>query len=130
MFIYKNIPECDIEKVIKIQKNSFEENLVFSCDMILKIYRIGCYHNNKLVGIALISGNTLLCLAVIPEYRSKSIGEILLRLSLKCGVTELQVNTLNTKALNLYIKCGFKSTKYIKDYYGNNKNAYKMNFIN
>ena len=59
---------------------------------------------------------------ILPDYRGKGYGRELLILAInklkefKVKAINLQVETENKNALNLYKSCGFKEN-YIMDYY-------------
>ena len=75
-------------------------------------------------------------MAVLPEYRRQGIAkqliEEMLRLSAEkgCQVCELEVNTENTPAVELYKKCGFEVAGIRKNFYRrsryNSRDAYTM----
>jgi len=66
-------------------------------------------------------------IAVHPDYRKNSIGELLLQNMLKVGYENnakwftLEVRASNTSAQNLYYKYGFKSLGLRKKYYQDNE---------
>jgi len=65
-------------------------------------------------------------LALRPEWRGRSLGELLLTSLLerahegKAPVVTLEVRVTNTAAQKLYVKYGFKQTKRRKHYYSDN----------
>lgn len=90
-------------------------------------YLIGYYQDDKLVGYTCVRTmfeEAQVCnIAVLPDYRRKGIAKLLiaemLRLSAEkgCKVCELEVNTENTPAVELYKKCGFEIVGTRKNFY-------------
>ncbi|MBQ3042538.1 MAG: ribosomal protein S18-alanine N-acetyltransferase [Clostridia bacterium] len=103
-------------------------------------YLIGYYQDDKLVGYTCVRAmyeEAQVCnVAVLPEYRRQGIAkqliEEMLRLSAEkgCQVCELEVNTENTPAVELYKKCGFEVAGIRKNFYRrsryNSRDAYTM----
>ncbi len=71
-------------------------------------------------------------IAVLPEYRRRHIGEILLALGMnamfKKGLEEvyLEVRVSNTPAIKLYEKFGMEKVGVVKKYYSDGEDAYIM----
>ena len=103
-------------------------------------YLIGYYDEDKLVGYTCVRAmyeEAQVCnVAVLPNYRRKGIAkqlvEEMLRLSVEkgCKYCELEVNTENEPAINLYKKCGFEVAGVRKNFYRrtryNSRDAYTM----
>lgn len=103
-------------------------------------YLIGYYHQDKLVGYTCVRAmyeEAQVCnVAVLPDYRRKGIAHQLIdemfRLSVEkgCKVCELEVNTENTPAVELYKKCGFQIAGVRKNFYRrsrySSRDAYTM----
>ena len=103
-------------------------------------YLIGYCQDDKLVGYTCVRAmyeEAQVCnVAVLPEYRRQGIAkqliEEMLRLSAEkgCQVCELEVNTENTPAVELYKKCGFEVAGIRKNFYRrsryNSRDAYTM----
>ena len=103
-------------------------------------YLIGYYQDDKLVGYTCVRAmyeEAQVCnVAVLPEYRRQGIAkqliEEMLRLSAEkgCQICELEVNTENTPAVELYKKCGFEVAGIRKNFYRrtryNSRDAYTM----
>ena len=103
-------------------------------------YLIGYYQDDKLVGYTCVRAmyeEAQVCnIAVLPEYRRQGIAkqliEEMLRLSAEkgCKYCELEVNTENEPAINLYKKCGFEVAGVRKNFYRrtryNSRDAYTM----
>ena len=103
-------------------------------------YLIGYYQDDKLVGYTCVRAmyeEAQVCnVAVLPEYRRQGIAkqliEEMLRLSAEkgCQVCEVEVNTENTPAVELYKKCGFEVAGIRKNFYRrsryNSRDAYTM----
>ncbi|CAF0993533.1 unnamed protein product, partial [Didymodactylos carnosus] len=71
--------------------------------------------------------NLYVCfLSVLPEYRQYGLAKNLLNAIILQAYDNdikqvtLNVNVENIKAIKLYTKCGFRCTKYIRDYYASN----------
>lgn len=103
-------------------------------------YLIGYYQEDKLVGYTCVRAmyeEAQVCnVAVLPEYRRQGIAkqliEEMLRLSAEkgCQICELEVNTENTPAVELYKKCGFEVAGIRKNFYRrsrySSRDAYTM----
>jgi ribosomal-protein-alanine N-acetyltransferase len=69
----------------------------------------------------------IIAIAVIEEYRSCGIGELLLMgtmelaMARRCRIVTLEVRASNTPAQNLYKKYGFRCTGLRKQYYSDNR---------
>jgi len=74
----------------------------------------------------------ILSIAVIPEYRRKGIGSMLLNYLIKIAKEKglnsiiLEVKENNMPAINLYKKFNFKQIGYRKNYYLDGKDAIVM----
>lgn len=74
----------------------------------------------------------ILMLAVLEEYRRKKIGRKLLNkliqefINLSIKIVELEVKTENQKAIDFYIKNGFKIAETIPNFYQDGKDAHIM----
>ncbi len=103
-------------------------------------YLIGYYHQDKLVGYTCVRAmyeEAQVCnVAVLPDYRRMGIARQLidemLRLSAEkgCKICELEVNTQNTPAVELYKKSGFEVAGIRKNFYRrsrySSRDAYTM----
>ncbi len=88
---------------------------------------IGYFDEDKIVGyicVRTMYEEAQVCnIAVLPECRRKGIAtkliEAMLELSAKkeCEICELEVNTENTPAIQLYQKCGFEIVGTRKNFY-------------
>lgn len=62
-------------------------------------------------------------LAVLPEYRGKGLGKLLLQHMMQlaedkqCSGVLLQVNVNNSRAIEIYRKMGFETVRLLKGYY-------------
>ncbi|MBO5866982.1 MAG: ribosomal protein S18-alanine N-acetyltransferase [Clostridia bacterium] len=103
-------------------------------------YLIGYYEEDTLVAYTCVRAmyeEAQVCnIAVLPNYRRKGIAtkliDEMLRLSVDkgCKYCELEVNTENTPAIELYKKCGFEVAGIRKNFYRrtryNSRDAYTM----
>ena len=90
-------------------------------------YYYGCFHQGELVAFAgfwfVIDEGHVANIAVLPEWRGKHIGELLMRqlIAVCSGLggkrMTLEVRESNTAAVSLYEKLGFKQQGLRKDYY-------------
>jgi ribosomal protein S18 acetylase RimI-like enzyme len=96
------------------------------------------YNNNVLVGYCFCYPESprsgLICsLTVHPNFRNQKVANTLLRLSIDSLKEQLITNIIlhvrvdNIIAKNIYLKNGFEIKDIIKDYYGENQDAYLMN---
>ncbi|MCX8058679.1 MAG: ribosomal protein S18-alanine N-acetyltransferase [Spirochaetes bacterium] len=100
----------------------------------IKIYK--ALLKNKIVGFIIINEEEeasihILNLAVHPDYRNKKIASNLLNHVIALYKNNykkfyLEVRISNEIAISLYKKFGFKIEKIIKNYYGENEDAYLM----
>lgn len=130
---------ADIEEVCFV-KDAWTVNNLRGEFMNEYSYLIGYYQDDKLVGYTCVRAmyeEAQVCnVAVLPEYRRQGIAkqliEEMLRLSAEkgCQVCELEVNTENTPAVELYKKCGFEVAGIRKNFYRrsryNSRDAYTM----
>jgi len=77
---------------------------------------------------------SIVSLAVLPEYRGRGIGQMLLDNALdtlggKVDLVELQVGVSNFAAISLYLKSGFAVSCRIPRYYPDGEDAYLMKRI-
>ena len=103
-------------------------------------YLIGYYEEDKLVAYTCVRAmyeEAQVCnIAVLPNYRRKGIAtkliDEILRLSVDkgCKYCELEVNTENTPAIELYKQFGFEVAGIRKNFYRrtryNSRDAYTM----
>lgn len=103
-------------------------------------YLIGYYHQDQLVGYTCVRAmyeEAQVCnIAVLPDFRRKGIASQLiaemLRISAEkgCKICELEVNTQNAPAVELYKKCGFEIAGIRKNFYRrsrySSRDAYTM----
>ncbi|MEM1796547.1 MAG: ribosomal protein S18-alanine N-acetyltransferase [Zestosphaera sp.] len=138
--IVRNASLRDIEKIVKIERRSFEYPypitvfisalflhpelfLVIECGGLVKGYITGFVTTSNCCHIASI--------AVDPESRGVGLGKKLLtsfeercsELKIKC--LELEVSVKNERALNLYRKLGYKIIERLPNYYPDS-DAYLM----
>ncbi len=103
-------------------------------------YLIGYVEDDKIVGYTCVRAmyeEAQVCnIAVLPNQRRKGIAtkliDEMLRLSTEkgCKICELEVNTENAPAVELYKKCGFEVAGVRKNFYRrsryNSRDAYTM----
>ncbi|MDP8003422.1 MAG: ribosomal-protein-alanine N-acetyltransferase [Caldisphaera sp.] len=75
----------------------------------------------------------VISIAVLPEYRKKGIGSMLLneainrmKLNYNVEAVYLEVRVSNNEAINLYKKYGFEEVRIINEYYRDGEDAYVM----
>jgi ribosomal-protein-alanine N-acetyltransferase len=74
-------------------------------------------------------------LAVLPEYRGKGLGKLLLLHMMQlaedkhCSGVILQVNVNNTRAIEIYRKLGFETVRLLKGYYQRKKGKSEDAFL-
>ena len=95
----------------------------------------GYYDGDKILGYACVRimyEEAQVCnIAVLPDYRKQGIGTLLVNALVdyatdrKCEVVELEVNTLNEPAVNLYKKCGFEIAGTRVNFYRKSRYASK-----
>jgi ribosomal-protein-alanine N-acetyltransferase len=79
--------------------------------------------NSLLVGYCCVARNSIMSLSILPKYRGRGYGRLLLNTSLEGLKTKnykevsLHVRIDNTVAQNLYKSLGFKNVRIIKSYY-------------
>ncbi len=101
--------------------------------------RIVAYHMGRIeYGFSLkgkklfIKKGHVISIAVLEEYRKKSLGSALMQMALDqfskngCEISFLEVRTSNENAINIYKKNGYNITERIKGYYNDGEDAYVM----
>ncbi len=134
----------DLDAIYNIETTSFGYE-AFSKNFLLDLlcrfpeFFIVAEKDSKVVGYlsAVLEGYVnkichILSLAVLPEYRGKSIGSALLRYLIDLvkirGISSiiLEVKKDNVVAINLYKKFGFKTIGYRHKYYRDGSDALIM----
>ena len=88
------------------------------------------FSNFKKLGF--VKKGHVVSVAVLPEYRNRGIGRILVEEALngikqrKCDELYLEVRCSNTDAVRLYEKLGFIIKQQLKTYYRDGEDAYLM----
>ena len=150
---FRNINFIDIPDVMYVNRVSLPEN--YSRYTFIALYRlfkdisyvavdekldkvVGYIINKEDEGKSFFNSNNLVrkghvfSIAVLPEYRRKHIGKILLALGMKAmfkkGLEEvyLEVRVSNTPAIKLYEKFGMEKVGVVKKYYSDGEDAYIM----
>lgn len=137
----RDMVNSDLDKVMEI------ENLCFKAPWPKEdVYRE--LNDNKLAVLMVITINsevvgffdywntfesgTICQIAIHPNYQHQSLGTRLLEeifkdaYAKKTKTLTLEVRASNTKAINFYLKHGFKITLTKKNYYSNNEDALYM----
>lgn len=139
----------DLDQVLYINRTCLPEN--YSAYFFMDLYAnypetfIVAEEENKIVGYVMCRVETafsgfspakrghIISIAVLPNYRRRGIGEMLLKEALNAlinhyGVKDcyLEVRVSNEAAINLYKKLGFKIERVIRGYYADGENAYLM----
>lgn len=96
---------------------------------------------NQLIGFCLINfviGDEVVHLQKIclkPEFRGDGAAVLFFE-KIKCflkklGFTSiyLEVQTINQRAINFYVKCGFSTLRIIKNFYSNGDDAQTMSIV-
>ena len=105
----------------------WEEILTEHCSFVLMA-------NSNLVGYCCVARNSIMSFAILPEYRGKGFGKLLMNTTLdylkskKWNYVTLHVRVDNIIAQNLYLSLGFQVSETIDKYYGL-IDAYKMKKI-
>lgn len=133
----------DLDTLHKIERECFPEN-AFPKSFLkyLIIHQSGIFLNAKIQSeiVGFIAGliqypypiSRIYTLEVKPEFRRKGIASKLLQTlenefkKRGATVSTLEVEIINTAALNLYQKFGYKKIRVLKDYYGKNRNGLEM----
>jgi len=129
----------DLKEVDKVEKASFSKPFTYQMfSLFLKNYPEGfivAEDRGKIVGYIIYSvfGDKamIVSIGVLPEYRRRGTGQILLEYTLntlrsKVRSVELQVSLSNSTAIRLYQKNGFIIVDVIPRYYPDGKDAYLM----
>lgn len=149
--IIREATEKDLQEVIKVNLISLPEH--YTQDFWLDHLRawgkafIVAEVNNRIVGYVmcrvesgigffkkgLIKLGHIVSVAVLPDYRRRGIGTMMMfksleRLKESYSVSEvyLEVRVSNLPAINLYEKLGFKKVRVIKHYYLDGEDAFVM----
>jgi ribosomal-protein-alanine N-acetyltransferase len=141
MILTRRFAPSDIPSVIKIVEESLGEN--YPPSLYLTIHNLWSEgflvltEHGKLVGFvaAVPSGSKVarvLMLAVLPRYRNKSYGKVLMKgfyeNSMAKGMDSvvLEVRKSNSAAISFYEREGFSIYGEMKKFYSNGEDAYKM----
>lgn len=120
----------EMDQILNIEKSCFQED-AWSRDFInyaMDTYYVkGIFFNEKLIayGACHVQGQIMNVdnLAVLPEYRGKGLGKLLLLHMMQlaedknCPGVLLQVNVNNSRAIEIYRKVGFETVRLLKGYY-------------
>ncbi|MEJ2241051.1 MAG: ribosomal protein S18-alanine N-acetyltransferase [Candidatus Bathyarchaeota archaeon] len=144
--IIRNARKTDINKILEIEKSSFDWFDVFPKSLFYQYlneysddFFVVLDHSESVVGYAILvekNGNGyLLSIAVHPKSRNKGIAAILIEfLENKCkekGYKKLilEVRMNNNNAIKVYRKFGLKKVGIKLGYYGDGENALMMEKI-
>ncbi len=145
MFFIRNVKSGDINKIVKIEKESFRnpwsEN-AFMCEISknkdnLNIFLVAVLKENQevigyIIGDKIIDFAAILNIAVDKDFRKKGIGFALLQefekevLKKDLSSITLEVRESNKEAINLYRKAGFEIKGKREKYYENKEDALLM----
>jgi ribosomal-protein-alanine N-acetyltransferase len=132
----------EINKILEIERNSFEKKEIFSKEYLLGIFKawpngtLMAKVNGETVGYVIGKKNEesglVVSIAVKKEWRRKGIGKELMEKLIenfkkeRVKIIFLHVREENREAINFYQKLGFKIVELVENYYSNGENAYLM----
>lgn len=132
----------DLEFLIKLEEDSFNENRRFnnsqlkrsltSLNQSVYIYKYKGVNVGSITLFKFKKSYRIYSIAVLKEYRKLSIGKRLLDFVISMAKENLlekitlEVDLQNIKLINYYETFGFITKKVIKNYYGENEPALKM----
>jgi len=136
----------DLPRVLQIERASFGPDSYSASTFMAHVFRdrkglFVATEEDGIVGYALVrvglgwigmKRGGITSIAVAPAYRRKGIGRALILHSLEYlrehGVDEadLEVNVTNLAAQSLYESLGFRRSRILPDYYGENRDGMKM----
>ncbi|MCR4879640.1 MAG: ribosomal protein S18-alanine N-acetyltransferase [Bacilli bacterium] len=131
----------DLESVMEIENTSFiapwkKEELLYELNDNEFAFLSVILYNNKVVGFldywVTFDSATIAQIAIHPNYRKNKLGSILLEEMIKDAKAKkvrnitLEVRKNNEKAVNLYLKYGFKTELVKEKYYSNGDDALYM----
>ena len=83
--------------------------------------------NEKIIGFLIFRNDSIMNLAIHPEFRKKGIGKKLIKeLMKKSKIIKLRTREHNKNAIDFLNKLGFKEKRKIEKYYSNYDNAIEM----
>ncbi|GMT41727.1 MAG: ribosomal-protein-alanine N-acetyltransferase RimI [bacterium] len=131
----------DIQAMWEIDRECFEPGVAYSIDIFYYYLLIdrepafAALDGGKLAGFVLTSkteqtAGQIITIDILPKWRRAGIGSKLMAVSeealVQRGATviNLQVAADNGAAIEFYKKLGYRKENFIKNYYGNGKDAY------
>ncbi|MDC0093550.1 GNAT family N-acetyltransferase [Alphaproteobacteria bacterium] len=143
MISINSIKKSDYYKIIQIEQNLFKKPMKqrelnsFLSQNSTKIWKI---EKDKIIGYIsfyqVIDEVEIIKIGIIKSYQRSSYGSLLIKELKKLNIKKifLEVSTENVKAINFYIKNGFKQIGFRKGYYrsinGSSVDALRLSFIN
>ncbi len=141
MRLTRQFVPTDIPSVVKIVQESLGEN--YPPSLYLTVHNLWSdgflviLEDRKIVGfVAAVPSDSkvarVLMLAVLPQYRKRSYGKILMEELYENSIAKgmdsmiLEVRKSNTRAISFYELQGFSVNGEIKKFYSNGEDAYKM----
>jgi len=141
MVVIRTFSPTDIPSVMNVVERSLGESYPPSLYLTVhNLWREGflvVQEEGKIVGfVATVPSGTkvarILMLAVLPEWRNKSLGQMLVEalyaicLEKGMGTIILEVRKSNKEAISFYERLGFSLCGDIKAFYSNGEDAFKM----
>lgn len=141
MRLTRQFVPTDIPSIVKIVQESLGEN--YPPSLYLTVHNLWSdgflviLEDRKIVGfVAAVPSDSkvarVLMLAVLPQYRKRSYGKILMEELYENSIAKgmdsmiLEVRKSNTRAISFYELQGFSVNGEIKKFYSNGEDAYKM----
>jgi [ribosomal protein S18]-alanine N-acetyltransferase len=143
MISINSIEKSDYNKILQIEQNLFKNPMKqrelnsFLSQNSIKIWKI---EKHIIVGYMsfyqVIDEVEIIKIGIMKSYQRSNYGSLLIKELKKLNIKKifLEVSTENIKAINFYIKNGFKQTGLRKEYYkstnGSSVDALRLSFIN
>jgi ribosomal-protein-alanine acetyltransferase len=141
----KTVSLKDLNEIFKLEDVVFTQN-AFSRDLIKKLIKKNTYffkleeneNEDQIIGFIIVIQDqperaNIINFLINPQYQNKGYGKTLFQSTLQ-KIKELNnvkkvilnVQTTNSRAINLYLRFGFKIVEKIDNYYQSKESAYLM----